>query len=204
MKTCNTCSAEKDGSSFNRDAGSKDGLTSRCRQCASEANKMRYQANADEIKKAVAAYAAGNAPKIAAYKADYVQKNKALIAAASAKHYLQNADSYKERARTWRTANPDRAKANHRAAQATRRSRERQAPGRYTASDVGRLLNLQRGRCACCKKKLNGQHHVDHRTPLALGGTNWPSNLELLCPNCNQRKHAKDPIVFAQQEGRLL
>lgn len=54
MKKCNTCSAEKKDSAFNQDKGQKDGLTGRCRLCASAANRLRYQANAEVIKGAVA------------------------------------------------------------------------------------------------------------------------------------------------------
>lgn len=40
--------------------------------------------------------------------------------------------------------------------------------------------------------------------PLARGGSNWISNIQLLCPRCNTSKKALDPIVWAQREGRLL
>jgi 5-methylcytosine-specific restriction endonuclease McrA len=51
---------------------------------------------------------------------------------------------------------------------------------------------------------LKAGFHVDHKIALANGGTNDRSNIELLCPPCNLRKHAKDPIVWARENGRLL
>lgn len=33
---------------------------------------------------------------------------------------------------------------------------------------------------------------------------NAPENLQLLCPTCNLRKHAKDPIEWANELGLLL
>lgn len=40
--------------------------------------------------------------------------------------------------------------------------------------------------------------------PLARGGTNQRTNLQLLCPPCNLSKSAKDPIDFMQSRGFLL
>jgi 5-methylcytosine-specific restriction endonuclease McrA len=45
---------------------------------------------------------------------------------------------------------------------------------------------------------------ISDRTPLAAGGSNAPSNLQGLCPTCNGRKGAKDPIDFARSMGKLL
>lgn len=43
-----------------------------------------------------------------------------------------------------------------------------------------------------------------HGRALADGGTNDIGNIELLCGPCNLRKHAKDPILWAQENGRLI
>lgn len=53
-------------------------------------------------------------------------------------------------------------------------------------------LELQAGRCWWCGKRLR-KYHIDHRVPLAHGGTNDPANLVLACSNCNQRKRSKMP-----------
>ena len=86
----------------------------------------------------------------------------------------------------------------------TRRARRRAAPGSFTAAQIDALYAAQRGRCACCRVKLNGVFHRDHRTALANGGTNDIGNIELLCGPCNQRKSAKDEIAWANENGRLL
>jgi 5-methylcytosine-specific restriction endonuclease McrA len=39
---------------------------------------------------------------------------------------------------------------------------------------------------------------------LSRGGSNDISNIELLCERCNLRKHAKDPIDWAQENGLLV
>jgi 5-methylcytosine-specific restriction endonuclease McrA len=51
-----------------------------------------------------------------------------------------------------------------------------------------------RGRCINCGKDLTGtvvtgeEVHYDHITPLAEGGTNDPTNFQLLCRGCNLSK----------------
>ena len=76
--------------------------------------------------------------------------------------------------------------------------------GSYPKEYPSILYSLQRGRCINCKKSLNDKYHIDHIQPVAKGGTNYHWNLQLLCPSCNCRKHAKDPIVWANENGRLL
>jgi 5-methylcytosine-specific restriction endonuclease McrA len=93
---------------------------------------------------------------------------------------------------------------------ANRRARKRKASGSYGRDDISRLFNLQKGKCAYHRfcgnrisKRPNG-YHVDHIVPLAKGGTNWPSNLQLTCPQCNVRKNAQDPIDYARRLGALV
>ena len=78
------------------------------------------------------------------------------------------------------------------------------AEGKFTQHDIERILTLQKGRCAECRKPLNGVYHVDHIMPLSKGGSNWPKNLQCLCPRCNLSKNAKHPLDWARQNGRLL
>ena len=85
-----------------------------------------------------------------------------------------------------------------------RRARRRSAPGSFTAAQIDALYLAQRGRCACCRVKLNGVFHRDHRVALANGGTNDIGNIELLCGPCNLSKGAKDEIAWAAENGRLL
>lgn len=69
---------------------------------------------------------------------------------------------------------------------------------------IPRLFKLQKKRCAVCRCKLGSNYHVDHIVPLMLGGEHVPSNLQILCPTCNVRKWAKDPVQFMQERGFLI
>ena len=89
--------------------------------------------------------------------------------------------------------------ANH-----ERRAFLRGSSGSFTGHDIDRIYKAQRARCPWCKSSLKQGFHRDHKTPLALGGLNIASNIELLCPRCNGKKSAKDPIMWANQNGKLL
>ena len=84
------------------------------------------------------------------------------------------------------------------------RSRLTGAGGTYTAEDIKAIYKAQRGRCGYCRASLKAGYEVDHIKAIARGGTNDRSNLQLLCETCNRRKHALDPIEFAQRMGLLL
>ena len=76
--------------------------------------------------------------------------------------------------------------------------------GSYPKEYPSILYCLQKGKCVNCKKILKNKYHIDHIQPVARGGTNHYWNLQLLCPSCNCRKYAKDPIVWANENGRIL
>jgi 5-methylcytosine-specific restriction endonuclease McrA len=116
--------------------------------------------------------------------------------------YAVNKAEIAEYFRKYNKLNPENARVQKHA----RRARMRNAEGRYTKEDVRMLLAVQKGRCAhsWCRKSLKAAYHVDHIKALSRGGTNWPGNLQALCPSCNMSKGVRDPIDFAQRNGALL
>lgn len=79
-----------------------------------------------------------------------------------------------------------------------RRARKRAAEGSHTADDIQNIFEAQNGKCAVCfiplsKTRQPGYrvYHVDHMLPLSRGGSNWPSNLQLLCYKDNCSKGAR-------------
>lgn len=95
--------------------------------------------------------------------------------------------------RRWRAANPEKRRAWRKVRRANRGKKIREYFGK-----------LQRGRCAICREKLGSETHIDHIMPLALGGQNRRSNLQLTCAPCNLSKGAVHPVEFAQSLGRLI
>ena len=85
-----------------------------------------------------------------------------------------------------------------------RRMRTLSAEGTHNADDIRRIGDRQKWGCHWCGKPTKQSFHVDHIQPLAKGGSNWPSNLCISCPECNRQKNALDPLVFARRLGKLL
>lgn len=116
---------------------------------------------------------------------EYYERNKDRIKIYKAKWHAENQE--KVRASRWR-----------------RKSLKKQADGWFTGKDIERLFQAQKGKCIECKICIKGGYDIDHIMPLYLGGSNYPSNLQLLCSKCNRKKSYKDPIEWANENGRLL
>jgi 5-methylcytosine-specific restriction endonuclease McrA len=71
---------------------------------------------------------------------------------------------------------------------ARRRARKLEAAGSFTVGEWLALLELWDGRCAYCGERAPLE--IDHRVPLARGGTNSIDNILPACGPCNRRKHA--------------
>lgn len=132
-----------------------------------------------------------------------------------AKWHLANPGRGKATQALWREKNSEylkllRAKwrASHlceiKALRHKRRAYEKKADGSFTAADVCAIRKRQRGKCVVCRIDISKRYHIDHIMPLALGGSNDKSNIQLLCPFCNMSKQDKHPIDFMQSRGFLL
>lgn len=105
-------------------------------------------------------------------------------------------------AKNWRDRHPDRLRVTTSLTRVRRRTRS--SGDHYTTADVVSIMAKQRGKCAYCKCHIRLSYHIDHIIPLSKGGSNWPANIQLTCPQCNLRKHDHDPIDFARSLGMLL
>lgn len=74
--------------------------------------------------------------------------------------------------------------------------------GSFTKSDIDLMLLDQDFKCVYCKADLNSVgYHIDHIIPVSKGGSNYPENLQCLCPRCNLRKSAKMPEDYEREIG---
>ena len=219
MKICSKCKAEKPKAEFSPSKQKKDGMHQYCKPCraicaaawrASNPEKVKalnsasYSAHAELRSAYRAEYRATYPDKVKASSAEYNAKNRDKIKADSAAWRLSNPDRQKANNAAWRAANPEKRAAHHR----NRRARLNNADGTHNAEDVKDILERQRGLCANCHAKLfksgRNKFHTDHIIPIALGGSNWPANLQCLCPSCNLSKGAKHPDEWAKLNGKLL
>jgi 5-methylcytosine-specific restriction endonuclease McrA len=109
----------------------------------------------------------------------------------------KNREYSKKRTREWVERHPDKKRALDR----TRKAAKKNAEGKHTAEDVRAIYDSQGGLCVYCEVDLSEGYHVDHIMPLALGGSNWPDNLQCLCPTCNMSKGAKHPDDWHKEIG---
>lgn len=200
MKTCRKCGAHFEGRY--------------CKPCNQAAKAASMARNHEKYKAYGKAYRAANIAKAKEYYAAWYAANAGSVKARSAKWKADNPERRKAAVSKWSAANPKKRLASsakyrtknleaYRIYQHNRRGRE--TGGKLSRDLAERLYILQRGKCACgCRKPLGNDFHRDHIMPLALGGLNIDSNIQLLRARCNIRKQAKHPVEFMQQRGFLL
>ena len=153
------------------------------RELCRQKNRAWIQANPEKAKNASLKWNANNKDK---------------RAESRKKYHEQNPEKVRETQSAYRKRNPELFKLYKH----NRRSRE--SGGNLTVGIIGRLLVLQKGKCACCKQPLGADFHLDHILPLALGGSSTDENMQLLRAGCNLKKHMKHPVDYMQSKGYLL
>ena len=217
-KACTRCQERKPLAEFGRYAKTPDGLQPWCLDCWHKYDKARRKTASYQAKKRE--YADRNLAKESArnrlrYKDDPAFRTR--VSRATAKYNSSDNGKKKNLARQQTEAYRARHRAASRQLSKTearrlymraytnkRRAREIEAGGGYTRDDISQIYTAQKAKCAICRKSLRSEFHADHIIPLVRGGSNYRSNIQLLCKTCNLRKSAKDPIDFMRSLGWLL
>ena len=231
-RVCKKCGQSKEIEEFTKGAGGKPIWT--CKKCTVARQVAWARANRETVNKRLQAWADANRERVRGQKnkwrennpdrqrlsaSEYYRRNRDEICAKinaernanksehlaqRRKEYAANPELWKIRQARYEARHPEEARAARSAASARRRSRINASTVHFSREDVQALYKTQKGKCAFCRKRLRRKYHADHIDPLARGGSNGPENIQLLCPKCNLRKHAKDPYEWAQENGRLF
>jgi hypothetical protein len=169
-----------------------------CRPCAAEYRKEYYTANKGNLLIKSREWAEKNREKSREIKARWLKANPEKMAQCTRKWYENNKEKHAENVRKWRAEN------NGHSRTFCINRRRKMAGGKLSKDIVEILMAKQKGKCACCFKPLKDDFHLDHIMPIALGGENVDSNIQLLHSVCNLRKNAKHPVDYMQELGLLL
>ena len=178
------------------EARKRKNARSRQRYIENKDQILAYHASLYQIKKLTdPEFLEKNAKKSAAQR----EKNPEITRASNAKKRAKNPEAERARCREWFAKNPDK-----RAIYQHNRQAKIARLGKLSPDLAPRLHKAQNGKCVCCQQALGDDYHLDHIMPLALGGLNIDSNMQLLKATCNMQKHTKHPIDFMQSRGFLL
>lgn len=167
-----------------------------CKPCNNAADRARYEERRERLLASQAAYRAAHP--------DIIRERRAA-------KYAADPEKAKRAAKAWLDANKRKAAAtkrryraeNHEAvtiAEREKHARRKGAEGHYTAEDIRAQFETQGGRCFYCYRPLV-RYHIEHKTPIARGGTNWPHNLVCACSSCNLEK---GPMTAAEYIAKRL
>ena len=133
--------------------------------------------------------------KVRSYSKKYRKENYALVTEKYQKWREKNKQLHRNMSAAWRKEHPE----AFRVYQARRRVRVKKSIEQHTIEQIRELHRKQGYKCVYCKCCIRKLYHVDHKTPLSKNGGNGIKNIQLLCPDCNQKKHTKDHKTFVKQ-----
>lgn len=190
VKICRACEREKHVTQFHKSTNYADGRQSRCSECRSNYDgKLKRQ----ESQECRATRLERQRQRNRAWKA----KNKDKVREYTARTTAQNTARHER----WRRANPERFKVH---IFASNHKRRQQKKGGMTGGETKAWFDAQKKVCHWCGANCADLPTIDHVAPLSKGGEHVVRNLVIACKPCNSRKHAKDPIEWAQMNGKLL
>lgn len=190
--------------------GNKLGLVASCICCWKAYKAQQYQAHCDEVRVRHREYYQQNAKNICnrvkvytaqhyeerkEYGQRYREANREQLRVKHREYEAEHRHQAVQRVKKMRQADPEYHRAHNRA----RRAKAQSSLGRHTSKGIRLLLSSQKGLCWYCGKHVGNKYHVDHRIPLARGGSNEPENLCITCPACNLSKGAKLPHEWSDR-----
>jgi hypothetical protein len=178
-KICTKCKIEKLLSEFHKDKYQKSGICPYCKLCVNNRKKAFYSENNKQCRERNRQYYKKHSDKIIEDRKIYYNANKDKISKRAKKHY--KTEHGKNMAR--------KAWSKYRAIKINAITED------FTPQEIFKRDNYI---CQSCHIKTrpdfkNQYHpkypHLDHITPLSLGGEHTKRNAQCLCSRCNLTKH---------------
>lgn len=164
-RRCSKCGEWKPPSKFGPDRRTKDGLHPRCRSCVKDA-----------LEKGMIRWRAARSEKAE------TNRRRARDWARAARQ--KDPEKFRRRDKEYRARHPERIQVI--------KARRRTAAGACSPSQWLAKCEFWGWRCYLCGAPLERKAvHMEHRTPVARGGSNWPANLAPACAPCNAAKSYK-------------
>jgi 5-methylcytosine-specific restriction endonuclease McrA len=202
-KTCRDCHLELPLTEYHANKGSKDKLEPRCRACVKVYRAEWYQKNKERLQAYSKSFYRDNADDVLAYQKRYAKKNSAKIKERGANYRANNRERLLLGKKAYYQANKHKIKPYNDAYQAAhpehnrvstyrRRAKLKAASGACSAAQINSKCEYHGWRCYLCGESVTPKTlHMDHRKPIARGGSNWPANLAPACVRCNLSKSRK-------------
>jgi 5-methylcytosine-specific restriction endonuclease McrA len=205
-KKCTKCGETKPLEQFYRFKYGRLGRQAECKPCLDSRRRANALANAERELASRREWAKRNPPteEQRQRKALYRAGRKEVMRQYSAAWYAKNKDRLRAIRAAWHAANYEtKRKPKMVQNEANRRARRRAAGGAHTIEQVMELMEKQRFVCVCCQTSIKDSFHRDHIVPLASGGSNDISNIQLLCPPCNRSKGARSMDQFLKTRNLM-
>lgn len=173
QQLCPTCQRTKPASEFRPERLRPGGLQGRCKACQDNSIKRWRETNKEH----------SNEYQRSRYHRNPIVRERNLELAR--KWAARNPEKVRAAKQGYKRRNPD----VQRMACIRRRSRIKGSTGNLTEQQWHAILDLAGHAClACGASATTVKLTVDHVVPLAAGGSNSPSNIQVLCMSCNGRK----------------
>lgn len=121
----------------------------------------------------------------------------------------KNAQKCRDKTAKWRTAHSTQYQISRQISRAKRRTREYEAEGTYKSTEWKFLKQKYQNRCLRCDKKETDLLietglglTPDHVIPLKRGGSNYITNIQPLCINCNRANYIYSLRYGSQKDYR--
>lgn len=185
MKSCTTCHTEKPIEAYAKNG--TNGLHSRCKSCACDAEKARRQADPAGFKERDQATYQRNLKAKKALISAYYEQNQKAIKSRAQERYASDSERFKAQASEYRAKNKDKIYEWN----GTRRAQIRSACPAWVDRQAILAIYKEARRLT---SETGIKHHVDHDVPLShshVCGLHVPANLRVLPASENMAKSNK-------------